>query len=296
VKLHFLLARRNPPVPSEIILEVSEILARRGFQVKASIAEEILSRPDHLDLSQDLYLLKSYTELSLSMAGILHAQGARLLNPYLGCIASRDKIVAAQRLYAAGIPAPRTWVTGDLTLLRSLVDEMPLIIKPYLGWRGTGIRIVRNQDELAAVPSPERPVVVQEYLAGTGEDLRLYVAGDQVFATRKPFSPTSYAEPGRLSSVSPELREMALRCGRAFGLGLYGMDLIETADGPRVVDVNYFPGYKGIPNAPLAVADYIDRYANRQCDLQCSELSGNGMMAALGSFENFDPQRVWRNL
>jgi ribosomal protein S6--L-glutamate ligase len=296
VKLHFMLARRNPPVPSQIILEVSEILRHRGFQVEAGIAEESLSRPEHLDLSHDLYLLKSYTELSLSLAGILHAQGARLLNPYPGCLASRDKIVAAQRLHAAGIPTPRTWVTGDLTLLRPLVSEMPLIIKPCMGWRGAGIRIVRNEDELAAVPAPERPVVVQEYLAGTGEDLRLYVAGDQVFATRKPFSPTSYAEPGRLTAVTPEVREIALLCGRAFGLGLYGMDLIETADGPKVVDVNYFPGYKGIPDAALAVANYIDRYATRQCDLQSTEFSGSGMLAAFGSFQNFDSQDVWRNL
>jgi ribosomal protein S6--L-glutamate ligase len=296
VKLHFMLARRNPPVPSQIILEVSAILERRGFQVDSCIAEEILSRPDHLEMSYDLYLLKSYTELSLSLAGTLHAQGARLLNPYLGCIASRDKIVAAQRLRAAGIPTPRTWVTGDLALLRPLVEEMPLIIKPYLGWRGAGIHIVRNQKELAAIPAPDRPCVIQEYLEGTGEDLRLYVAGDQVFATRKPFSPTSYAEPGRPSSVSPEVREIALLCGRAFGLGLYGMDLIETSEGPKVVDVNYFPGYKGIPDAPLAVADYIDRYANRQCDLPSSELSGSDMTAAFGLYQNFDPQHAWRNL
>lgn len=291
-----MLARRDPPVPSQIILEVSEILARRGFQVEASIAEETLSRPDHLEGGHGLYLLKSYTELSLSLAAVLHAQDARLLNPYPACAASRDKIVAAQRLYAAGIPAPRTWVTGDLTLLRPLVDEVPLIIKPYMGWRGAGVQIVRNQKDLAAVAAPERPVVIQEYLAGTGEDLRLYIAGDQVFATRKPFSAASYAKPGRPASVSPEVREIALRCGRAFGLGLYGMDLIETSEGPKVVDVNYFPGYKGIPDAAYAVADYIDRYANRQCDLQSSELSGIGMVAASGSFQNFDPQHVWRNL
>ena len=61
--------------------------------------------------------------------------------------------------------------------------------------------------------------------------------------------------------MTDEVRRIALRCGEAFGLGLYGLDIIESPDGPSVVDVNYFPGYKGIARAPEAVASYIARYA-----------------------------------
>ena len=104
-------------------------------------------------------------------------------------------------------------------------------------------------------------MLIQEFLEGTGEDLRLYVAGEQVFAIRKPFSATSYSVPGRSCPVTSEERDLALRCGRAFGLGLFGLDLIETPRGPSVVDVNCFPGYKGAPNAAEAVADYIENYA-----------------------------------
>jgi len=137
-----------------------------------------------------------------------------------------------------------------------------------MGWRGEGIHIVRNRRELAAIPQPQTPLLIQEYLQGTGEDLRMYIAGNQVFAVRKRFSSASFAEPGQPCAVSSELRDIALRCGRAFGLGLYGMDLIETPDGPKVVDVNYFPGYKGVPDAAVAVADYIERFATWWCSLQ----------------------------
>lgn len=261
MKLCFMAARRDPPVPSQIVLDVSEILSRRGYSVENRIAEETLTQLDSLDTENTLYLLKSYTDLSLSLAGVLHARGARLLNPYPSSAACRNKIISLQYLLAGGIPAPRSWVTGDMSLLLPLVKKNPLIVKPCMGWRGIGIKVVRTPEEVKALPVPDGPLLIQEFLEGTGEDLRLYVAGEQVFAIRKPFSATSYSVPGRSCPVTPRERDIALRCGKAFGLGLYGLDLIETPQGPSVVDVNCFPGYKGAPNAAQAVADYIESYA-----------------------------------
>jgi ribosomal protein S6--L-glutamate ligase len=261
MKLLFMLARRNPPEPSQIVIEVSRILEGRGIRVSSQIAEETLTRPDVLRLEHDLFLLKSYTELSLTMAGVLHQAGARLLNPYPGCVSARNKIVAAQVLAKHGIPAPRCWVTSDLSLLREIVESTPLIIKPHMGWRGEGIQVVHNVRELDAVPPPSSPVLIQEYIQGSGEDLRLYAAGTEVFATRKPFSDKSFSVPGRAVSVTREMRDLARACGAAFGLGLFGVDIIETPKGPFVVDINYFPGYKGVPGAAEVVANYIDVYA-----------------------------------
>ena len=261
MKLCFMAARRDPPLPSQIVLDVSELLSSRGYEVESAIAEEKLTQLDSLDTENTLYLLKSYTDLSLSLAGVLHARGARLLNPYPSSAAARNKIISCQYLRAGGIPSPRSWVTGDMSLLLSLLKTTPLIVKPCMGWRGIGVKVVRTPEDVKALPVPEGPMLIQEFLKGTGEDLRLYVAGEQVFATRKPFSAASYSAPGRSCPVTPQERDLALRCGRAFGLGLYGLDLIETPQGPSVVDVNCFPGYKGAPNAAEAVADYIEKYA-----------------------------------
>lgn len=269
MRLRFLLARR-PDGPSGIVLEVAELLRQRGFDVESTIAEEAVQEPGRLGEEADLWLLKSYTPLSLSLAGALHRAGARVLNPWPACAAARDKIGAAQVLEAAGIPAPRSWVTGDLSLLAPLARAMPLVVKPYLGWRGEGVRVVRGEAELRALPPPREPVLVQEFLPGPGVDLRVYVVGDRVFATRKPFSASSFSVPGREVAVPGDVRSIALRCGDAFGLGLYGLDLIETPDGPRVVDVNYFPGYKGIPDAPHAVAAYVAAYAEGRVWLPAS--------------------------
>jgi ribosomal protein S6--L-glutamate ligase len=261
VRLYFILVRRVPPVPSPVLLEVFTILEQRGFTIDSGIPEEEVARPDRLRVEHDLYILKSHTELALSLAGVLETLGARLLNPYVSCITTQDKIVASRRLRAAGVPIPRCWVTGDLALMAPIAEETPLIIKPHRGHRGAGISIVRNPSELAALEPPDGPVLIQEHVDGSGEDVKVYVAGDNVFAVRKEFSPTSFTRPGRASAVSSEVREIALACGRILGLGLYGLDVLETDAGPVVVDVNYFPGYKGIPDVAPLIADYIEDYA-----------------------------------
>jgi ribosomal protein S6--L-glutamate ligase len=268
VRIFFLVARRVPPVPSPILLEVYRLLERHGFRVESGIPEEMMLRVDGLAPRHDLYVLKSHTELALSLAGLLDAQGARMLNPFSSCVGTQDKIVATRLLQAAGVPTPATWATADWTLLEEVVKGRPLIAKPNRGHRGHGIRIFRNRRDLAAAPPPQSAVVVQEYLEGTGEDLKVYVVDRHVYAVRKPFSPDSFARPGRPCPVSGDVRGIALRCGQVLGLGLYGLDVIETRDGPVVVDVNYFPGYKGISGIAPVIAEYVERYAAGRANLQ----------------------------
>jgi ribosomal protein S6--L-glutamate ligase len=271
MRLYFLLVRRVPPVPSPVLVEVFDRLCDRGFLVDGGIAEELVGRADTLRPEHDLYVLKSHTELSLSLAGALHAQGARLLNPYPSCAAAQNKIIAVRRLRAAGVPVPRTWVTGEIPLLRRIVRETPLVIKPYLGHRGVGVHVARRPDDLDRIPVPEGAFVAQEYVEGDGEDVKLYVVGDEVSCVRKPFSPDSFTVPGRPSAVTPELEEIARCAGRALGLGLFGLDLIEGPAGHVVVDANYFPGYKGVPGAAKSIAAYIERYARGELELPGGE-------------------------
>lgn len=261
MKFHFLLARRTPDVPSQIIVDVSAVLGQRGHQVECSIAEESLNALHEQCQDADLYLLKSYTELSLSLAGALSARGVNLVNPYEGCAAARNKIVCHQMLQQSGVPVPRAWITSELKLLKDILRDYPLILKPYMGWRGKGVQLVRHERDLARLRQPSSPLLIQEYIENAGEDLRLYVAGEEVFGIRKRFSQSSFAVDGVPTPVSDEMRDLALRCGRVFGLRLYGIDVVEGREGPKVIDVNYFPGYKGVPGAAYSVADCIENYA-----------------------------------
>jgi ribosomal protein S6--L-glutamate ligase len=282
-----MIVRRVPPVPSPVLLEAYEILQKRGYDVEDGIAEELPQRPDLLEPEHDLYILKSHTELSLSLAGVLHAQGANLLNPYVNCATTQNKFIAARILRAAGVPVPDTWALTDTRELTEEVARRPLLVKPYMGHRGAGITIVRDAEELAdAAEQAVVPMLVQDFVPGPGEDLKVYVVGDQVHAVSKPFSETSFTVPGRPVPVEPAVREAALRTGAALGLGLYGLDVIESPDGPVVVDVNYFPGYKGVPDAAAMIADYIDAYAQGEVTLPAPSVG----LAASGEEELTGPR------
>ena len=273
MRLYLILVRRVPPVPSPLLVDVAARLRARGHEVESGTPEEMLVDADRLTWSHDLYLLKSHTELALSLAASLHAQGARLLNPYPASAAAQDKVLAVRRLRAAGVPVPRTFVTADLDRLRELLEERaPLLVKPVRGHRGTGVHVLHGPPDLAALPQLQGPVVVQDFVAGPGEDLKVYVVGERVWMVRKPFSPLSFSVPGRPVPVTPEVEAIALRAGAACGLGLFGLDVIESPDGPVVVDLNYFPGYKGCPDVAGPMAAFIADFAESRRELRLPPL------------------------
>lgn len=269
--IHFVLVRRVPPVPSPVLVEVTDRLRGEGFTVTSAIPEAMLTRVDTFDSGDDLVVLKSHTELALSLAAVLHAEGVNLLNPYLSCVSAQDKVTASRRLEACGLPVPASWITADLALAASLLAVGPVVVKPPRGHRGTGVAVVQDRRQLADLAARAdrgEPWIVQQHVPGPGEDLKVYVAGNQVWAVRKPFSADSFTRAGRPVLVTEEVRELALACGRAFGLGLFGLDLIEGPAGPVIIDVNYFPGYKGIPGAAAAIAAYIAAYARGDVHLE----------------------------
>jgi ribosomal protein S6--L-glutamate ligase len=260
MNVYFMLAfTRSLNQPNPVLVELIHALRRRHFEVEIGIGEELLAEPSGLVVEHDLCILKSHAPLWLSIAGMVHSRHGRLLNPYQACLATHNKIIASWWLHAAQIPTPPTWITGDLNLMARLASERPLIIKPYSGGRGIGVQVIRTPQELAEIQPPTEPVVIQEFIPNANE-VKAYVVGQELFGLRK--YETQRGSVREVCRISPEMRSIALHCGRLFGLGLYGLDFIEGPDGPVVVDVNYFPSYKGVPDAAKLIADYVDDYAH----------------------------------
>ncbi|MEK6655794.1 MAG: hypothetical protein AABY92_11690, partial [Thermodesulfobacteriota bacterium] len=65
-------------------------------------------------------------------------------------------------------------------------------------------------------------------------------------------------------SLTKELKDLGRRLGRLFGLELYGVDCIESPDGPSVIEVNEFPNYTGVPDADRRLAGYVTRARGRK--------------------------------
>jgi ribosomal protein S6--L-glutamate ligase len=260
MRIAFLLFRHPPGRVSPIMPEVVRRLARRGAQVTAIHPEEQVSDLGALRVEHDLYVLKSGSEVALSVAGALDALGASILNSHAVSTRCRDKIVATRILQSAGVPVPDTYVAQDPVELAWALERGPLVVKPYRGSQGRGVRVVREPAELAG----DGPVIAQRYHPPDGRDHKLYCIGGEIFGVRRVWPVRSYRDKlGEPFAVAPEIRDIALRCGRAFGIDLYGLDVIFSGGTPYVVDISSFPGFKGVPDAAARLADHLYAAARR---------------------------------
>jgi ribosomal protein S6--L-glutamate ligase len=257
MKVCFLLERGSPPRCNPILAEVFALLERCGIAVTARYPEEELLRLDTLAVEADLYLLKSDTELALSLATALEGRGARVLNSCSASARAKDKVLAALTLLRAGIPTPRSLVAAHVDQLAAAVAHGPLMLKPHRGYHGSGVRVADTPATLPPADAYPDLVFAQDYLAGARTDLKVFVIGKEVFGVRKAFGPGSFLQAGEPVLLAAEVERLAQRCGEAFGLSLYGLDISEDDTGPYVVDVNYFPGYRGVPDAADRLARYI---------------------------------------
>jgi ribosomal protein S6--L-glutamate ligase len=243
---------------TSVVPRLVDRLRERDCEVTVWVPECHPAELRNLVPDTDLYLWKSHGPLCDSIAAYLAAAGKPVLNDYFATIQVRDKLVTSQRLMDAGLPTPDSIFADDLEQLAQAVDRYPVVVKPNGGRRGQQVSLARNSDELLRLEGLIGPICAQHYIEGSGIDLKVYVIGRRVFTVRRP-SPLSVNgnEDRLLLPLSPEVEQISLRCGEVFGLELYGVDLIETPDGPSVIEVNCFPGYKGVPDADRLLAGYI---------------------------------------
>jgi ribosomal protein S6--L-glutamate ligase len=253
-----------------------------GLERGGAAVDVVGGRPELIDLARlrfdyDLYLFKSHAPLAGSIAASAHFQGRPVLNGYLPTMKVRDKILTGTLLQQAGIPAPRTFIAGSAEALRPVVRSTPIVLKPYRGHRGQGIEVCRTEADLEALlvrsaadgraplegadddGQDGAPVVyAQQYEECEPFDYKAYAIGGYIHAIRRVFPAATQAEKeGTPVGDDPELAGLVRRCGEVFGLGLYGVDLVKTPRGYSVIEVNCFPGYKGVPDAGRRICEFI---------------------------------------
>ncbi|MEP7269864.1 MAG: hypothetical protein ABI882_00075 [Acidobacteriota bacterium] len=267
-----------PRSPSSVTYQIIEGLKSSGADVEIVTERTGLVDLGNFAFDYDLYLFKSHSPLAESLAAAAHFRGCTLLNQYPATMKVRDKVLTCTMLLQAGIPTPRTFVTDNIETLRPIVQQMPVIVKPYRGRRGQGIEICLTEadfDRLLEKRTAETPpadddggedgtalgdrlVFAQEYEEHEPYDYKAYAVGDFVHTIKRIFPATTRAEKDGIPVESdPELEDLVRRCGELFGLQLYGVDLVKTKKGYSVIEVNCFPGFKGVPGGGDRISRFI---------------------------------------
>lgn len=207
----------------------------------------------------DVVISRSRKVLGVAMLAWAEAAGVLAINSSQAVQRARNKAEVALALGAAGVPCAPTILADRIAVLLELPRAwFPLILKATYGDASQGLRVIRRPEELLDLRWSDEMVLAQHYLANDGFDLKLYVCGERVFAMRKP----SPLNPDRAAvavpiTPTPAMGAVARSCGRVLGLEIFGVDAIDTPDGPLVIEVNEFPNFTDVPGAAEAIAQHI---------------------------------------
>jgi ribosomal protein S6--L-glutamate ligase len=183
-----------------------------------------------------------------------------------------SKFLTAQRLTAAGLPAPPTRSARTVADVAAAAAEWgTTVVKPSFGLRAIDVERVTDADEQAElvegmlgrygtlVCTPFYPTQWGEY--------RVVVAGDSVPLTMLKLPAAGSwrvktLEGASFEQVEPpaDLVELALASARAMGITLAGLDVLPTGDGWVVLEVNPVAGFFDIfgkaPQREIYTATY----------------------------------------
>lgn len=196
-------------------------------------------------------------------------------------VRSRDKLRSLQILSRAGLGLPKTVFTNysrNTTDVIKHVGGAPLIIKLLEGTQGLGVVLAETnkaaESVLEAFNGLQARVIVQEFIKEAGgADIRAFIVDGQVVGAMKRQGKEgefrSNLHRGGTATVielTDEEEIAAIKAAKALGLAVAGVDMLQSARGPLILEVNSSPGLEGIEAATgkdiaKSIIKYIERHA-----------------------------------
>ncbi len=235
--------------------QLFEALERVGAEVRRIYAPRLRWEAGQPGPDADVVLLRTLSfARSLTIARALEASGADVVNRADVIATCGDKAATSAALAAAGVPQPRTVVAFSSEEVLAACDELgwPVVIKPVVGSWGRMVARCRDADAVEALLEHKRVLggpshqvfYLQEHVDKPGRDLRAFVVGGRVVAAIAREGDdwrtnTARGAVVRGVPVAPELERVALSAAEAVGDGLLAVDLLESARGLLVGEVNH---------------------------------------------------------
>ena len=196
---------------------------------------------------------------------------------------SRDKLRSLQVLSRAGLGLPKTVFTNYSKNVDDVIDSVggtPLVIKLLEGTQGLGVVLAENKNAatsvLEAFNGLKARVIAQEFIKeAKGADIRVFIVDGTVVGAMKRQGKEGEFRSNLHRGGSAEIIKLtideenaALKAARVMGLGVAGVDLLQSARGPLILEVNSSPGLEGIESATgIDIAGKIIHYIERHVDV-----------------------------
>jgi ribosomal protein S6--L-glutamate ligase len=191
--------------------------------------------------------------------------GVFCVNPSHGISVSRDKLRALQVLSRHHLGIPKTLFVRHSREILPGIERMggpPVVVKLLEGTQGVGVILADTTKVAEAVietlSGPAKmSVLLQEFVKESrGRDIRALVVGNRVVAAMRRVAGgdefrSNIHRGGSAEAVEldPEYERVAVHAAQIMGLRVAGVDMLEGASGPVLMEVNSSPGFEGIEGA-----------------------------------------------
>ena len=218
----------------------------------------------------------SYTFYGTAVVRQFEMADVFTLNSSDGISRSRDKLRSLQILSRSGVGMPTTSFAHsiqDVNGLLEVVGGPPVVVKLLEGTQGLGVVLAETKKAAESVIGAFRQldanILVQQFIKEAGgADIRALVVGGKVVAAmRRQGAPGDFRSnlhrggSAEVIKLTPSERSTAVRAAKSLGLNVAGVDLLQSEEGPMVLEVNSSPGLEGIENASgVDIADLIIEY------------------------------------
>ena len=222
----------------------------------------------------------SITFFGLAVVRQFEMMGVYCLNESQAIARSRDKLRCLQLLSRHDIGMPPTVYTRQAEHVPVCIEKVegpPVVVKLLQGTQGIGVVLAEStvaaSSVIEAFHGLEQNILIQKFIKeAKGADIRALVVGRKVVAAMRRQalagefrSNIHRGGTAKKLQLAAEYRRTALAAARVLGLTVAGVDLIESDDGPMVMEVNSSPGLEGIQKTTgVDVAEAIIEHIERE--------------------------------
>jgi len=196
---------------------------------------------------------------------------------------SANRLWSLQLLSRANLGLPKTAISNDVDKLAEIinfVDEAPLIIKLLERKRGLGVVLAETNKAaisvIEAFKGLNARVIVQKYIKeAKGSDVRAFVVDGKVVgamerqAKKGEFrSNRNLGSTAKIIQLSEKEEFTAIKAAKKLELGICGVDMLRSLEGPLILKISSSPGLEHIEavtkkDFAKIIIQYVEKNFNR---------------------------------